>query len=38
MLQKLIGHTKIMTLMKYVYVDNDMKREAITRLDAQDEE
>lgn len=36
-LQKLIGHTIIMTTMKYVHVDNDMKRDAINRMDAQDE-
>ena len=36
-LQKLMGHTKITTTMKYVHVDNDMKRAAIDRLDEQDE-
>jgi site-specific recombinase XerD len=36
-LQKLMGHTKITTTMKYVHVDNDMKRDAIQRLDEQDE-
>ncbi|MDF7810523.1 tyrosine-type recombinase/integrase [Hymenobacter sp. YC55] len=36
-LQKLMDHEKIETTMKYVHVDDDMKREAIRMLDAQNE-
>jgi integrase len=35
-LQKLMGHSKISTTMKYVHVDDDMKRNAIAALDALD--
>ncbi|MBO2007877.1 site-specific integrase [Hymenobacter negativus] len=35
-LQKLMGHSKITTTMKYVHVDADMKRAAIEQLNAQD--
>ncbi|WP_245318709.1 tyrosine-type recombinase/integrase [Hymenobacter elongatus] len=35
--QRLIDHTKIETTMKYVHVDNDMKRPAIQMLDEQNE-
>jgi site-specific recombinase XerD len=33
-LQKLMNHAKITTTMKYVHVDDDMKRAAIAALDA----
>jgi integrase len=33
-LQKLLGHKKISTTMKYVHVDDEMKRAAIAQLDA----
>ncbi|MBO3272243.1 tyrosine-type recombinase/integrase [Hymenobacter defluvii] len=36
-LQKLMDHEKIATTMKYVHVDNDMKRDAIKMLDALDD-
>jgi integrase len=36
-LQKLMDHEKIATTMKYVHVDNDMKREAIKMLDKMDD-
>ncbi|UOQ75094.1 tyrosine-type recombinase/integrase [Hymenobacter cellulosilyticus] len=36
-LQKLMDHEKIETTMKYVHVDNDMKRDAIRMLDEQNE-
>lgn len=36
-LQKLMDHEKIETTMKYVHVDNDMKRDAIRMLDDQNE-
>ncbi|MFC7669260.1 site-specific integrase [Hymenobacter humi] len=36
-LQKLLDHAKITTTMKYVHVDNDMKRAAIDHLNALDE-
>ncbi|OON65491.1 tyrosine-type recombinase/integrase [Hymenobacter sp. CRA2] len=36
-LQKLMDHSKITTTMKYVHVDDDMKRDAIRMLDEQDE-
>lgn len=37
-LQKLMGHTKISTTMKYVHVDDDMKCQAIAVLDAMTDE
>ncbi len=36
-LQKLMGHTKLSTTMKYVHVDEDMKRKEIDRMDALDD-
>lgn len=36
-LQMLLDHEKIETTMKYVHVDNDMKRDAIRMLDEQNE-
>jgi len=36
-LQKVTDHEKIATTRKYVHVDNDMKREAIKILEAQDD-
>ncbi|OGX91904.1 hypothetical protein BEN49_17985 [Hymenobacter coccineus] len=35
-LQKLMDHAKISTTMKYVHVDDDMKRQAIAHLNALD--
>ncbi|WP_151087399.1 tyrosine-type recombinase/integrase [Hymenobacter baengnokdamensis] len=35
-LQKLLGHKKISTTMKYVHVDDEMKSDAIASLDAMD--
>jgi integrase len=36
-LQKLMGHSKLSTTMKYVHVDEEMKQKEIDRMDALDE-
>lgn len=33
-----MGHTKVTTTIKHVHVDNDIKRDAVKRMDEQDEE
>ncbi|HEX8330131.1 MAG TPA: hypothetical protein VF629_21525 [Hymenobacter sp.] len=35
-LQKLMGHSKLSTTMKYVHVDESMKQAEIDRMDALD--